>query len=145
MAKEPTQPAAAKAGRKPGVPTVAPELTAVSAAVPMPTPPARGNRGRGSNYPFDELEPGQSFGVKNKTLKQMSSIISNQNKKARVNKTDDNGNVIYKTTTAKDANGNVQTLPTDKPETIATKVFFGVECDPKADPDGAAVRVFRQS
>ena len=134
-----------KAGRKPGQTTVAPELTGISAVVEMPAPPARSNRGSKSAYPFDELEVGQSFGVKNKTRDQMQSIVSNQNKKHRVEKRDENGNVVYKTTEAKDAEGNVTRLPTDKPEMIDGKTFFAVEADPKKDPDGAKVRVFRNN
>lgn len=132
-----------KAGRKPGQSTVAPELTGISTAIEMPAPPARSNRGSKSAYPFDQLEVGASFGVKNKTREQMQSIVSNQNKKHRTEKRDEAGNVVYQTTEAKDVDGNVTHLPTDKPEMVDGKMFFAIEADPKKDPDGAKVRVFR--
>lgn len=122
---------------------VAPELTAISTAVPMPEP-TTSRRGSKSPYPFDALTAvGMSFGIKNKTAKNMGSIISNQNRKAMVEKKDADGNTVFKTNEMKDAEGNVTRVPTTEPEMVATKHFFAVDCDPKNDPDGASVRVFR--
>lgn len=123
---------------------VAPELTAVSKAVPMPENRSA-KRGANSPYPFDALtEVGMSFGVKNKNLKGMASIVSNQNKHALVAKVDANGNPVFKFTEMKDAAGNVTRVPTEEPEMVPSKRFFAVECDPKTDPDNASVRVFRE-
>lgn len=138
MAKAATKPASEGAVKR-----VAPELTAVSTAVAMPEqPPTR--RGSKSPYPFDALtEVGMSFGIKNKTAKNMGSIVSNQNRRNLTQAKDANGNPVFKTTEMKDGAGNVTHVPTEEPEMIATKHFFAVDCDPKTDPDGASVRVFR--
>lgn len=129
--------------RKSPAPRVTPELTEISSDLTMPEPP-RNSAGAKTPYPFDKLQPGESFGVKNKTLSQMASIISNQNRKARVEKRDEAGGIVYKTTTAKGADGVERTVPTTEPEMEETRRFFGVEVDPKKDPQGAKVRVWRQ-
>lgn len=129
--------------RKSPAPRVTPELTEINSTLQMPEPP-RNSAGAKTPYPFDKLEVGTSFGVKNKTLAQLASIISNQNRKHRIEKRDDAGGIVYKTTTAKGADGTEQTVPTSEPEMEETKRFFGVEVDPKKDPDGAQVRVWRQ-
>lgn len=123
---------------------VAPELTTVSKAVPMPEP-STSRRGSKSPYPFDELtEGGMSFGIKNKTAKNMGSIVSNQNRKAMTEKKDAAGNVVFKMNEITDGAGNKTQVPTTEPEMVPTKRFFAVDCDPKTDPDGASVRVFRE-
>lgn len=137
---EATKPAGG-AGSKP---RVEPVLTAVTTAVPMPTRESK--RGSKSSYPFDSLTAvGASFGVKNKTAKQMASIVSNANRKApQEPKRDAAGNIVYKTAEMKDANGTViGRAPTQEPETVATRHYFAVDVDAKDDPDGASVRVFR--
>lgn len=142
MAAKPKTPALATPAPVAGS-RVAPELTAISTAVPMPEP-TTSRRGSKSPYPFDALTAvGMSFGIKNKTAKNMGSIISNQNRKAMVEKKDAEGNTVFKTNEMKDAEGNVTHVPTSEPEMVATKHFFAVDCDPKNDPDGASVRVFR--
>lgn len=125
-------------------PRVAPVLTAVSTTVPMPDRNA--NRGSKTSYPFEALTAaGMSFGVKNKTAKQLASIISNQNRKPGPTKRNPDGSIVYKTSDMTDAQGNVTKVPTSEPETMPGKQFFAIDCDPKTDPDGASVRVFRQS
>lgn len=122
---------------------VEPEITKVSAAVEMPTVTA--NRpGNKSKYPFDELKVGESFGIKNKTKTSMASVISNQNKKNMKDKLDENGVVVMKQTEATGADGEKTMVPTNEPEKVREKFFFAVDCDPKSDPDGASVRVFRK-
>ena len=126
-------------------PRVEPEVIGVNATLTMPEPPKSGRRSNESAYPFAALEVGQSFGVKNKTAEQLSSAVSLQNKKARINKTDASGNVVMKTKPGTDANGNAIQVPTDTPETVEGKRFFVVACDPKKDPEGALARVWRQA
>lgn len=123
-------------------PRVAPEITKVSAAVEMPK--TTSNRGSTSQYPFDDLEQGQSFGVLNKTKKDMASIVSNQNKKNKAKKLDENGNVVFTTKIVTGADGTKTEVPTDKPEMISEKFFFVVDTDPANDPDKASCRVFRK-
>ena len=120
---------------------VAPDLTGISSDVEMPKKVS--NRGSKSLYPFEKLEVGQSFGVKNKTAAGMASIISNQNRKNREEKVDEAGNTVFETKELKGQDGTVTNVPTDKPVMVVNKHFFANDCDPKADPDGASVRVFR--
>ena len=120
---------------------ITPELTTITSNVEMPKKVNK--RGSKSLYPFEKLEVGQSFGVTNKTADGMASIISNQNRKHRVEKTDDQGNTVFETKDLKGADGTVTQVPTDKPVMIVNKHFFASDCDPKKDPDGASVRVFR--
>lgn len=121
---------------------VAPLITTISKEIPMPEKKGRGSK---SLYPFDDLEVGASFGVKNKTASGMASIVSNQNRLNRVVKKDENGNTVFKTKELKGADGTKTHVPTDKPEMIGTKRFVCSDVDPKTDPDGATVRVWRQS
>lgn len=130
------------APRTTNAPRVAPELSAIRSDVPMPI--RASNRGSKTNYPFGQLEVGQSFGVKNKTAEQMASIISNQNRKPGSPKLDANGAVIYKTNPLLDANGaKIGETPTTEPVLNEAKHFFAVNVDPKSDLDNAKVRVFR--
>lgn len=137
-------PAPQAAAAKPETKRVEPQITGINTSLKMPEPPKAGRRGSKTLFPFDDLEVGTSFGVKNKTLEQMQSIISNQNKKSRVEKRDEAGNIVYKTKSAKAADGSEIQVPTDEPETVEGKRFFGIACDPKTDPEGAQVRVWRQ-
>lgn len=138
-----TTPAAAPAAKQVGaVKRVAPELTAVSKAIPIPT--NVNTRGSKSLYPFDSLtEVGMSFGMKNKKASSLASIVSNQNRKALEPKKDENGNIVYKQKEMKDASGNVTYVPTGDPEMVQTKKFQVADVDPKTDPEGAACRVWR--
>lgn len=96
-------------------------VTAV-ASVTLPAPAHRG--GTESNYPFDDLEVGSAFGVKDRDKKGMASAVGNANRKYRVNKTDDAGNTVYKTKTMKGTDGVETQVPdTDNPETVATRHF----------------------
>jgi len=120
----------------------APILTAVTTSVPMPT--RTNNRGSKSLYDIDGLATvGASFGVKNKTAKQIASVVSNANKKHLVAKTDAAGNIVYKTTKATNGEGQTIEVATSEAVMIANKHFFAEDCDPTTDPDGASVRVFR--
>lgn len=127
---------------KPGT-RIAPQITEIRSDVPMPEP-TKGNRGSKSQYDFDKLEVGQSFGIKNKTAREMSSIVSNANRKNQADKRDAAGNVVFKTKTVTDQAGNKVVVPTLDPEKVALKVFFAADTNPKTDPDGASVRIFRK-
>lgn len=86
---------AGKGGSKPG-PRVEPVLTNIlpAGAIPMPSKP--NNRGSKSAYPFDQLTaPGMSFGVRNKTVEQLGSIVSNMNRKPGKPKVDSNGAPMF--------------------------------------------------
>lgn len=121
---------------------VAPEITNVTAKIPVPEKTRRGAK---SLYPFDDLaEVGASFGVKNKTASNMASIVSNQNRRAMEPKKDETGAIVYKTKELKGADGTITNVPTDEAEMIETKRFICADVDPKTDPDGASVRVWRQ-
>lgn len=134
-----TAPATAK---KKAPPRVAPEITTISTAVVMPV--RASTRGSKTLYPFDDLPFGGSFGVKNKTAEQLTSIISNQNRKPGAVKKNPDGSVVYKMQEMKDPNGAViGHVPTTEPEHEPAKHFFAVNVDKKKDPDQASVRVFR--
>lgn len=94
---------------------VPPVIIGISDAVSMPT--SRPGRGGKSSYDWDALEVGKSIAVANKSARQLTSIITNANKRYAV----------------KSANGTIS----------ATKHFFVIDCDPSRDPEGASVRIFR--
>lgn len=124
-------------------PRINPVLTGISDAVPIPV--AKNNRGSKGAYPFDALSIGQSFGVGNRNAKQMASIVSNANKRFLVDKTDENGQVVYKTTKATDGNGGFINVPTKETEKVATRRFIVLNVDPATDPDEATVRIWREA
>jgi hypothetical protein len=121
----------------------APVISAVSAAVPIPE--LKNKRGGNSIYPFDQLtEIGQSFGVKGKTAETIRAVVSNANRKALDTVKDAAGNVVYDTKELDQGNGVKINVPdTSKPKKVATKKFVAADVDPKTDPDGANVRVWR--
>lgn len=107
-------------------PRTEPILTVAVTGIAMP----ERSRARGSKslYPFDDLtEVGMSFGVKNRTAKQLSSILSNANRKAMVNKVDADGNVVFKTKELKGADGSTSQVPTAEPEKVTGKHFYAVD------------------
>lgn len=107
---------------------VAPELTDVVSIDLPETAIRRAGRAGGSSYPFDSLEVGQAFGVKNKDKRSMSSIVSNQNKKFRVQSKDANGNLVYGTKKLADG---TEVPDTSKPKWgEPTKKFETVEVTP---------------
>lgn len=120
------------------------QIAPISAAVPVPENIGRRGAGASGLYPFDALEVGQSFGVINKTAKQIASAVSAANKRFRVNKTDANGATVFKTQDVKQADGTVIKQPTLDPETVPGRVFVSADVDPATDPDGATARVWRK-
>jgi len=107
---------------------VEPSLTGV---FKIDMPERKNRRGSTSIYSFDSLtEVGMAFGVKNKDAASLSSVVSNANKKARIDETDANGNVVYETKTLTGGDGTKTDVPdTTKPRKIATKEFFAVDVD----------------
>lgn len=116
-----------------------PEITTIRADIAMPARKPTGGRGSRSSYPFDKLEIGQSFGVKNKTAKQLASIVSAQNKRYTEIKMKDGKPVMHMAKVP----GTDKRIPTETPERIATRKFRAVNVDPASDPDNASVRVYR--
>lgn len=118
-------PAAGTATPRSNAPRVEPQLTAV-ASITMPTRSSK--RGSVSIYPFANLTTvGQAFGVKNKTAAQLSSIVSNANRKALVPVTDENG-PVYDTKEISGADGTKTVVPdTSKPKMTASKHFFAFD------------------
>lgn len=137
----PPQPVATATDAKRGYESA--QLTGISADVPMPANAGKTNRGGRSLYPFDDLEVGQSFGVRNKTQKQLASTVSGATKRHRVEVKDAAGNVVFKTTDVKQADGTIVKQPTLDPQTQPGRIFVSADVDPKTDPDGASVRVWR--
>lgn len=128
-----------------------PQLTAVF-ALAVPAGKTTSNRGSKSPYPFDTIEPGQAFGVKNKTAKQLSSIVSNQNRKDSNHRPvkDAAGNIVYKMNDLTAPDGSVTKVPTKEPETEQIKAFVAYDVDDdlkkqiKGTPlEGSSVLVFR--
>lgn len=127
-----TKPAAAKADTaadtaKPKVERVAPQLTGAPIPLALPTRPAA----RTSPYPFDALgaptrdaagnvTAAFSFGVKNKTARELAQVVSNANKRYRK-----------------------ETGEGENKTTFQERRFFAVDCDPATDPEGAKARVYR--
>lgn len=125
-------------------PRIPPVLTKISDAVPMPE--NIGKRGRGGNsiYPFEKLEVGLSFGIANKTAKAIASVINGANKRFEVDAVDAAGNAVFKTQEVKQADGSVTVIQTLEREKMPGRVFIAADVDPKTDPDGASVRVWRK-
>ncbi len=106
---------------KPKVERTPATVTAV-ASISLPPLAARG--GTASVYPFDQLEVGQVFGVKDRDKAGMTSAIGNANRKYRKPKTDDTGATVYKTKQITDAAGTpIQVPDTENPEMVAERQF----------------------
>lgn len=119
-------------------------MTILAATNSVPLPELRNRGGSKSQFDFDALEVGGSIGVIGRTAASLSSTVYNANKKYKQNVVDENGNVVYKKTTAKNAEGADVSILTSTPETVATRRFIVVDVDAKTDPekvDGA--RIFR--
>jgi hypothetical protein len=134
---------APKGGAKGGKSNLpAPEITTVSSAVTMPVKVS--NRGSATAYPFAALTTvGMSFGIKNRSRKNMTSIVSNANRKALVPANNADGSPKFKTKELTGGDGTKTVVPTDEREMVASAHYVAVDVDAKTDPDGASVRVFR--
>lgn len=135
-------PAAAKAKR---AKAPAPEISDIVSGIEIPK--ITRAAGTKSPFPWDKLEVGQSFGVVNKTVKQMSSIVSNVNrhKDNQRQKVGADGQPEFKTVNVTDAAGNVVAgMTKSEPVMEQIKTFVLAEVDPKKDPAKARVRVWRK-
>lgn len=100
---------------------IAPELTTIRTDI---TIPKKKRGGMSSHYDFDSLTAvGSSFGIKNKSAVNISSIVSKENRRHMSETVD-------------------PTNPEKKVKTYAKK-FDVFDVDSKTDPDGAKCRVFR--
>lgn len=138
-AAEPAKPAAAK---KPE-----PVIIGVSTAVVMPDLSARKNGKRGNKVTYDvsALQVGQSLAIKGRKAENLTSTISTANRddKYATFKTDTNGNPLHAVIENRDANGVVVSTTQGEKLVASRRVFFAYDCDPKTDPEGADVRIFR--
>lgn len=113
------------APKAPAKPRVEPVLAGVNLDIPMPQ---RARPGSEPKYPFAELEVGKAFGIKNKTAKDMGSVISAANRRYSEVKKDDAGNVVYQMKELEGEGGVKMSVPdTTKPEKVATRHFFAVD------------------
>lgn len=145
--------AAADAGSKPAATAAAAKPAAksegtvigISSAVALPSRPNK--RGQKNKYPFDKLEIGQSIAIKGMKAENLASTIATNNRKEefKVFKKNDAGEIVRGFKEIKDAAGNViSTVPGDA-IVLSQRVFFALDCDPKKDPEGADVRIFRDN
>lgn len=122
-------PAAETTATKTSAPRVEPDLAGVGFKLPT-LPEKSSKRGSQSLYPFDKLAVGEAFGVKNKTAANLSSIVSNANRKNTRELKDAEGNTVYETKVLKGADGSETTVPdTSKPKREAVKHFYAIDVD----------------
>lgn len=93
--------------------------------------------GAKSKYDFDGLEVNGSFGVKGKTASQFNSIIYSAEQRHAVPVKNADGTTATRVKKLKDGGTEV----VDK--VAKTREFSAFDVDPKTDPDGATVRIFR--
>ncbi len=115
----------------------------------IPIPTNAPGRGRASKSPFDFdslTSVGMSRHIANRTAKSLSSIISNQNRKAtsyEIVKDAEGKPVMKQGEPIKDGNGGIVGYqPTTEPKRVRVKHFKAFDVDAK-DPKGAGVRIFR--
>lgn len=95
--------------------------------------------GAKSKYDFASLEVGQSFGVIGKTAKSFNSIIYNAETKTFGEDVIDPTNGQPRTRIKKLKDGSTEIVTVRR----KTREFTAFDVDPKTDPEGATVRVFR--
>lgn len=144
----PVTPAPAPAAPAPAAPEAAKKETKAKAEVlairkDIPKPAAAPSK---SAYPFDELEVGESFGVKNRDKASFNSIIYQAHTRHSVKVLDANGAEVFevKDVASKDKNtGAIIKTPTRLNKMLRTREFEAFDVDPTKDEDGASVRIFR--
>lgn len=124
--------AVTKAPKAPSVPTGPRTAPITSAAVKIEITLPERKRGNASTYPFDTLvEPGMVFGVKGKPAKNLSSVISNVNKRFVKTITDEHGNPTFETKPMHGPDGSVMQVPdTSKPKTHIERKFRAIDVTP---------------
>lgn len=137
------KPAAKKAGAPKADERVAASFTGVRTDIPMPA-------AKRSNSEFDkkiaELEVGASFGLTNKTKEQMSSRLSKVHNHKDNQRPAVNADGTPKTVAGKpivDPATGAVTGVEQTPVFEKVKEFVMHNVDPKTDPDGATVRIWR--
>lgn len=130
MAKTET-PAVETAARKPGAPSGPRVAPVVSQAIKIDLPVRERRRGSNSMYSFDLLtEAGMAFGVKGKKAKNLSSVISNANRKYTHQERDASGNPVFEMKPMTGADGSTIMVPdTEKPKMIVERKFRAVDVD----------------
>lgn len=146
MAKAPATTATTETPEIIGTARTAPIISMVSAAVPLPV--ANG-RGRAGLYPFDELTAvGMSFGLVNRTAKNMGSVVSAANRRALVQAKNEDGSLKFDRKEVKPASISetgelISAVFESVPVMVASKKFQVFETDPATDPHKATCRIFR--
>lgn len=117
---------------KAGAPTGPRATPVTSEAVMIQIALPERKRGNASTYPFDSLvEAGMVFGVKGKPAKNLSSVISNVNKKYVKPVTDADGNVQYDTKPMNGPDGSVMNVPDlTKPKVAVERKFRAIDVTP---------------
>lgn len=141
-AKKAAQTAAALAADR-----IAPVLTAVTDAVPLPQSKRTTGLKNRSAY-ADQFEAlttvGQSFGVQNKTKKQLQGVVAKFNRGGYRPKVDAAGQPVFKMQDMTNgATGETVKIATSEQETEQFMHFVVHNVDPATDPDGASARVWR--
>lgn len=134
-----TQPAA-NGDAKPKGPTIA----AIRTDIPIPSK-TNSLRGVKSPYEFEKLPMGGSRGVMDKTVKQLSSVVSNFNRRPdnrEIVKNED-GSTVFEMQEIKAPDGTITKVPTSVAVTRPKIEIVAVAVDPATDPDKAPVRIFR--
>jgi hypothetical protein len=104
-------------------------LGAFSLAALGLTLPATKSRGTKSKYAFDSLTAvGMVLGVKGKEARNLSSVVSNANRKYVTQVTGADGLPVFETKQIAGADGQIMNVPdTTKPVTTAERKFRAVE------------------
>lgn len=129
-------------------PRVEPVIVGLNLDIPMPI---RAKRGSEPKYPFDGLEVGKCFGVKNKTAKDMGSVISAANRRYNKPVLNEQGQPTYAMKNAQSPEGVEMSVPDlTKPIKNAERHFFAVDATPEqikswkgTENEGIKVLVYR--
>jgi hypothetical protein len=111
-----------------------------------PAPKRTGPRAGQSLYDFASLEIGESFGILDptKTAKKFGSTVTAANHRYDIPVKDAAGNPMFaEGAEIKNEAGAVTGHAKGKPIVVATRKFQCADVDPKTDPDGANLRVYR--
>lgn len=120
--------------------------TAIRSDIPPPVAKRTGPRAGQSLYDFDKLEINGSFGIKDasKTAKKFGSTVTAANHRYDTPVLGADGKPTFaKGAEIKDAAGNVTGYGKGKAIVTTNRKFVCADVDPKTDPDGANLRVWR--
>jgi hypothetical protein len=121
----------------PAAATKEPEVKVLGIRTDIARPEGARKSGAKSKYDFDALEVGQSFGVIGKTAKSFNSIIYAAEQ--RLGEKVKNPDGTEKMRVKKNKDGSTELVN----EINKVREFTAYDVDPKTDPEGATVRVFR--